>query len=102
MNTTGFSCPWDSGQGGWIYASYDDVIKEFSNTSPASIEKALRFIRAEIEEYDHYLRGDCYGFRLYENGKEVDSCYGFIGDFEDVKEAIKEHLHNDANQKKCL
>jgi hypothetical protein len=41
MNTTGFSCPWDSGQIGWIYASLEDVKKEFGDDSPSSIEKAL-------------------------------------------------------------
>ena len=25
MNTTGFSCPWDSGQVGWIYAFKEDA-----------------------------------------------------------------------------
>ena len=29
MNTTGFSCPWDSGQVGWIYASKEDALREF-------------------------------------------------------------------------
>lgn len=96
INTTGFSCPWDSGQVGWAYASFDDVKKGYGDSSPENIEKALHLMRAEIKEYDHYLRGDCYGFRLYAHGKEVDSCYGFIGDFNDVKDAIKEYLPNDA------
>lgn len=95
MNTTGFSCPWDSGQVGWVYARYDDVKNEYGNSSTESIDKALHLMRAEVKEYDHYIRGDCYGFRLYENGSEVDSCYGFIGDFDDVKEAIREHLPDD-------
>jgi len=96
MNTTGFSCPWDSGQVGWIYASLEDVKKEFGDDSPSSVEKALKLLRTETELYDCYLRGECYGFRLYENGEEVDSCYGFIGSFDEVKEAIKEHLPDDA------
>lgn len=33
MNTTGFSCPWDSGQVGWIYASKEDALKEFGGKS---------------------------------------------------------------------
>ena len=30
MNTTGFSCPWDSGQVGWIYISYEKIRKEYN------------------------------------------------------------------------
>lgn len=29
INTTGFSCPWDSGLLGWIYASHDKIKEEF-------------------------------------------------------------------------
>lgn len=32
MNTTGFSCPWDSGQVGWIYATKDRFRKETGYT----------------------------------------------------------------------
>ena len=34
MNTTGFSCPWDSGQVGWIYASKEDALREFGGSMP--------------------------------------------------------------------
>ena len=29
MNTGGFSCSWDSGQMGWIYATKEDIQKEY-------------------------------------------------------------------------
>ena len=96
INTTGFSCPWDSGQVGWIYASIDEMKKEYGDISPANIEKASEILQDETKLYDYYLRGECYGFHLYKNSKEVDSCYGFIGDFEEVKAAIKECLPEDA------
>ncbi len=32
MNTTGFHCPWDSGQVGYIYATLADIRKEYSVT----------------------------------------------------------------------
>ena len=34
----------------------------------------------QVEEYDHYLTGEVYGFTLYENGEETDSCWGYYGD----------------------
>ena len=33
-----------------------------------------------MEEYDHYLQGEVYGFTLYENGRETDSVWGYYGD----------------------
>ena len=36
--------------------------------------------------YDAYLRGECYGYELYKNGELTDSCWGFVGSFD---EAIK-------------
>lgn len=94
MNTTGFSCPWDSGQVGWIYASKDDIIKEYGeeNLTPEKREKAENLLRGEVDYYDHYIRGDCYGFQLYKDGEELDSCWGFIGDPSDLQADIERNL----------
>jgi len=45
-----------------------------------------------VQEYDCYLTNQCYGFRLYQDGAETDSCWGFLGYIGDVKEAIASHL----------
>lgn len=95
MNTTGFSCPWDSGQVGWIYATGEDIIREYESITPETLEKAQNLLRGEVEYYDHYIRGDCYGFQLYKGDEEVDSCWGFIGDPSDLQEAIKDYLPED-------
>ena len=96
---------WDSGQVGWIYATADSIRAEFGNCSAESVEKTKALLKAEVETYDYYLSGQCYGFRLYENGEETDSCWGFLGAFQDVIKAIAgevlpeshrdmvEHLH---------
>jgi len=94
MNTGGFSCPWDSGQVGWIYASYEDVRKEYGSLD---LDRAESLLKSEVESYDHYLTGQCYGFKLYENDNEIDSCWGFFGDISDVKDSIKSHLPSDCN-----
>lgn len=94
VNTTGFHCPWDSGQSGCIYVSKDKVRQWFS---VKKLTKKLQLqiqdrLRAEIEEYDRYLNGDVYGYIIRDdNGKEVDSCFGFIGE-EAVKEAAEDSL----------
>ncbi len=94
MNTTGFSCPWDSGQVGWIYASKDAIQAEYGgkDLTPEIREKAEKLLRGEVEYYDHYLRGDCYGFQLYKGEEEIDSCWGFISDPSDLQDAIEGYL----------
>jgi len=83
---------WDSGQVGWVYASHDKVREEFGGVTPEAIEKAEKLISGEVKEYDYYLTGQCYGFKLYENDEEVDSCWGFLGDIRDVQDNIKEFM----------
>lgn len=96
---------WDSGQVGWIYATPEDIQKEYGNCSKESMERAVALLKSEVETYDYYLSGQCYGFRLFENGEETDSCWGFLGAFQDVIKEIAgevlpeshrdmvEHLH---------
>ncbi|MDD3228080.1 MAG: hypothetical protein PHE09_02585 [Oscillospiraceae bacterium] len=79
---------WDSGQVGWIYAAPDDIEKEYGDLTPESYEKANTLLKSEVESYDYYLSGQCYGFRLYENGEETDSCWGFLGSFSDITKEI--------------
>lgn len=94
MNTTGFSCPWDSGQVGWIYASKEDAVREFRDKSftAATKKKAEDRMKAEVAYYDSYLSGESYGFELYKDGELEDSCWGFIGDFENALKDIEEYL----------
>tara|TARA_R110002124_G_scaffold132950_1_gene295543 strand:- start:33993 stop:34625 length:633 start_codon:yes stop_codon:yes gene_type:complete len=85
MNTTGFHCPWDSGQVGFIYVTLDDVRKEFG---AARVSKKLRArventLRSEVEAYDDFLGGRIYGYTVALDGEEVDACWGFVGDFEE-------------------
>lgn len=79
---------WDSGQVGWIYATPEDIEKEYGGLNPESYEKAEALLKSEVESYDYYLSGQCYGFRLYKNGEETDGCWGFLGSFSDIKQEI--------------
>lgn len=98
MSTTGFSCPWDSGQVGYIYVSLEDVRKEYNvkRVSKKMREKIATYLTNEVETYDQHLTGEVYGFNI-EKGEEnehVDSCYGFFGYNDDymisvIKDAIK-------------
>jgi len=92
IKTHSFSCPFDSGQVGWIYADYDAIKKEYNTVTPETIEKAKNLMESEVKEYDYYLTGQCYGFKLFEGDNQVDSCWGFYGEINDVSQYIKEYL----------
>ena len=62
MNTTGFSCPWDSGQVGWIYATGETLRKEYGKRlTKKRMELARRCLVNEVETYDQFLTGECLG-----------------------------------------
>lgn len=80
MNTSGFSCPWDSGQVGIIYVSNEEIVKEFGKGKKAR-EKAANLLRSEVEAYDRFLTGQVFGFVVEdEDGEYIDSCCGFYED----------------------
>ena len=92
MSTGRFSCPWDSSQVGWIYADAEAIKKEYGELTPENIERALQVLEGEVEAYDYYLTGQCYGFQLFEGDTEIDSCWGFLGDIRDMQNEVKEYL----------
>lgn len=90
INTTGFSCPWDSGQVGWIFATTEDICKEYNckRVNPAIRRRVEQILVGEIETYDQYIRGEVYGYELFDKtGNEIDSCWGFYG-FDYIKEEV--------------
>lgn len=90
MNTTGFSCQYDSGQVGYIYTDKETVINlggriksskdNYINVTTKNWKKAAyQWMNDEVEEYDMYLRDEVYGYidTNLETG-DTDSCWGFI------------------------
>lgn len=105
MSVGSFSCPWDSGQVGWIYASRADVLKNWGGKRlTARLRKrAEALLKAEVETYDQFLSGDVWGWAVYETDEEcdcepddecdctagaahVESCWGYYG----VADALSE------------
>lgn len=83
LATTPFSCPWDSGQVGFIMATPKEVREWYgvSRVTKKVRERALESLRGEIETFSQFLEGEVYGFRIIdEDGDEVDGCSGFYGD----------------------
>ena len=82
MSTVPFSCPWDSGQIGWIFVEWTKLRAAFPKLHRcADLEtEGKRILRAEIAEYDQYLTGDVWCARIEAPGGNVrDSCCGFFG-----------------------
>lgn len=87
------SMGWDWGQVGYIFVTRDKVREEFhaKRVSPKLRATVENMLRAEVREYNHYLQGDVYGYTVEdEDGRPVDSCWGFIGCFEES--GILDHI----------
>ena len=80
MSVGPFSCPWDSGQVGWIYVSKEKIREEFKvkRISKKTLCKVQKMLTQEVQTYDDYLTGAVYGFQV-EGGPE-DSSWGYYGD----------------------
>ena len=90
--TNPFSCPWDSGQCGFIYCTPEQAVKEWGRKrlTKGVRAKALEHLKNEIEAFDLYLRGECYGYvierlTLDDDGEvteteELDAGWGFLGE----------------------
>jgi hypothetical protein len=91
MNTTGFHCPWDSGQVGCIYVTKEDVRKWFGikRITKKVLKQVEECLKSEVETYDQYITGNVYGYQLVQKSKckdcgnteweTIDSCWGFFG-----------------------
>ncbi len=81
-NTTGFSCPWDSGRVGLIVCTRETMIEEWGKkrATKAVREKARKYMAGEVETYSQWANGDVYGYVVEDKeGNHLDSCWGFYG-----------------------
>ena len=84
MNTIGFHCPWDSGQVGFIYVKLSDIRKEYS-IKRISAKRRLQvatYLRNEVQTFSDYISGAVYGYVVEKEDEEIESCWGFIGEYE--------------------
>lgn len=75
-----FSCPWDSGMIGFMYATREEILKTFTQKrlTEGVKQKALKLLESQLQVYDSYLRGDVYCFEVLDKDNEVvDSCGGY-------------------------
>jgi hypothetical protein len=106
ISTGPFSCPWDSGQVGWIIATRESLESGGHDVDKLEVAKVEEWLRGEVEAYDQYLRGDIWGFVVREKpcetcggeGEQGDSCWGFYGD-DPIENGMIDHLDDDTLRK---
>ena len=95
--STGNSYPyndsWDSGWAGYVYMTKKGVRKEFNvkKITEVEIQKSLKLMQAEVDEYNYYLKGEVFGCVITGPESDGDSCWGFYG-YEDVRKSAKESV----------
>jgi hypothetical protein len=106
MNTTGFSCGWDSGQVGFIYISKKKMLEEYGGkiVTQKLKDRVEGYLKGEVETYNQYLTGDVYGYKIsevttcelgHERIEEKDSCWGFYGEdtcLEEAEDIVKYYI----------
>lgn len=97
MNTTGFSDKWDSGMVGIIFVSKAEVRKEYGwkNLTKARIKQIEEYLKNEVETYDYFISGQCYGYNIInKDGEDIgQSCGGFLGS-DHEKSSLLEYAKN--------
>lgn len=99
ISTKPFSCPWDSGQIGFIFISREKILEEYNrkHLSQKLLQRITTYLEGEVETYDQFLTGDVYGFKVYENeealdeDEDEDSCWGFFGS-DPKKNGMLDHI----------
>ena len=94
MNTVSYTCPWDSGQVGFVYATPEKIKNEFKTVNGGVLQHVEEIISSEIATYSDYLEGEVYGFYIVDNSDNlIDSCGGFYG-YESIREIKDDFMRN--------
>ena len=95
LSTNSFSCSFDSGQIGFIYATKETIDKIGCNT-----DKIETYLKNELEIYTKYLNGENYQYKIYEietcnlgckHETLIESCSGYF-DYEHAENEGKSML----------
>lgn len=106
MSTGAFSCPWDSGEVGFIYCSLETAQKEWGTEDSQKRgwdgeanytlkddgskrtlrEAASSYLESEVDTYDRYLTGQVYGYVVETEDMKTHSCWGFIEEISYVRD----------------
>lgn len=90
INTTGFNCPWDSGQVGFVFITKKEARKWFGwkRITKERKEKLKERLLSDVKEYDNYLTGMQYKFDIYKKKEWIEG-YGCFDDDDKAMEEAK-------------
>lgn len=103
VNLTGFSCPWDSGQVGYVWQYKSVLMKNYGQKKWTKnfAQKMWDVAKSETATLDDYVTGNVYGYQIDKKETDeswddepkienIDSCYGFFGDPDDKSQIMEE------------
>lgn len=94
LSTTPFSCQWDSGTLGFIYVTREKMMEwqpSWKRMTAHRIKTVKAWLVAEIDVLDKFQSGEVYGFQCFEDGEEIDACWGFY-DFTNMADHMTEEF----------
>lgn len=109
--SSGYRAGWDSfdsGQLGFIYVSKKKALDEWKKKkwTQKFEETIVKILEGEIETYDQYLRGEVFGYKIFDaDGEELDSCWGCYGEdycIEEAKSIVDWYVKKNKETKKKL
>jgi hypothetical protein len=101
IRTSAFSCPWDSGQVGFIFTTLETIRKYYGIKRITKVyrEMAVRELVAEVSEYDDCLTGNVFGYTIEspDGDDTVGGCWGFFGEpknflIPETKDEVDSHI----------
>ena len=108
MRTRAFSCPWDSGQSGFIYITEKTALswQGGKRMTKAKLANVLKSLESVVETYGQWCNGETYFYTVEdETGEQVDDigCGGYIGHEYAIEEAKRdvEHHHKARVKEAC-
>lgn len=94
MSICSFSCPWDSGQVGYIFVDKETVRKEYNwkNVTKDRQQRIEEYLEDEVNTYDMYLTDEVFCYTIEDQHNDnVDSCCGYYGE-DEVLAAAKDSV----------
>jgi hypothetical protein len=101
LSLTPFSCPWDSGQVGFVQVRKSEIMANWGkkNWTKKLRDKAYEVAGQEVTEMDNYVRGEVYCYSI-NDGEET--CGGYIGEVKyciDEAKSMAEHIKQHKEEK---
>lgn len=81
---------WD----GFMYVSKEEAKKEFGATvSDEELDaKCAKLFENTLMPYSWYVQGEVYGFVLDKDDEEIESVWGFYGEYDDAVQTMEEYM----------